>query len=117
MNTIKYTKNNKLQVTLWLYILVSIGITLQLFLPSINHTEQYTHYNNYVIFKNSFFHLINNKDLYLYYNNDQFDLYKYTPSFSLLFGLLAYLPDVLGLLAWTLINAICLFYAIKMLDG
>jgi hypothetical protein len=117
MKIVQYSKSNSLQIVLWLYIVVAIGITLQLFLPSLKHTEQYTHYNNYVIFKNSFFHLINNKDLYLYYNNEQFDLYKYSPSFALLFGLLAYLPDVLGLLAWSIINALCLFYAVKMLDG
>ncbi len=116
MNTKQYFKNNNLQIILWLYIITAIGITLQLFLPSLSHPEQYTHYNNYIIFKQSFFHLINNKDLYLYYNNEQFDLYKYSPSFSLLFGLLAYLPDVLGLLVWSLINALCLFYAIKLLD-
>lgn len=118
MNIIKYCKSNSLQTIFWLYMLAVVAVTLQLVMPTLlGSPQQYTHYNNYVIFKQSFFHLINNQDLYIYYNNEQFDLYKYSPSFSLLFGLLAYLPDVLGLFAWTVINAICLFYAIKMLDG
>lgn len=75
----------------------------------------FTHYNNYVIFKQSFFHLIQNQDLYVYYNTEQQDLYKYSPTFSLLFGFFAMLPDFFGILLWNLLNAFCVFWAIKTL--
>ena len=73
---------------------------------------EYTKYNNYVIFKQSYFHLIENKDLYQLYPQEHWDLYKYSPTFSLLMGLLAYLPDFLGLLIWNLLNAFVLFFAL-----
>jgi hypothetical protein len=73
---------------------------------------EYTKYNNYVIFKQSYFHLIENKDLYQLYPKEHWDLYKYSPTFSLFMGLLAYLPDFLGLLIWNLLNAFVLFFAL-----
>ncbi len=118
MKLIHFYKQNKLGLVMWLYLLVCILVTAQLIAPSFSHFEPaHTHYNNYIIFKQSFFHLIHYQDLYKLYPAEQWDLYKYSPSFALLFGLLAYLPDMLGLFAWMLINAICLFYAIKLLDG
>ncbi len=72
----------------------------------------YTHYNNYVIFKNSYFHLIENTNLYIPYRSEQFDLYKYSPSFALAMSILAYLPDWLGLFLWNFLNAALLFYAL-----
>jgi hypothetical protein len=79
----------------------------------------YTEYNNYVIFKNSFFHLIGGKDLYAWHLDEQWDLYKYSPAFALVMGLLAWMPDVLGLTLWNLANALAVFAAIRMLplDG
>jgi hypothetical protein len=73
----------------------------------------YTEYNNYIIFKQAYFHLVDQKDLYSLYLSEQWDLFKYSPAFALFFGSLAYLPDGLGLLLWNFINAFCLFFAIK----
>lgn len=75
----------------------------------------YNHYNNYTIYKQSFFHLIQGDDLYVKYPDEHWDLYKYTPSFSALFGSLAFLPDWLGLNLWNLINALVLLLAIYYL--
>jgi Glycosyltransferase family 87 len=72
----------------------------------------YTHYNNYVIFKQSYFHLISGQDLYQLYPAEHWDLYKYSPSFALLMAPLAYLPDAIGLLGWNLLNVLLLFYAL-----
>jgi hypothetical protein len=72
-------------------------------------------YNNYLIFKQSFFHLINNKDLYSYYPIEQGDLFKYSPTFALFFGPLAYMPDAVGLSLWNLTNTLFLFVAFRML--
>lgn len=75
----------------------------------------YTSYNNYIIFKQSFFHLMEGKDLYILHKEVQWDLYKYSPTFALLFGSLAVLPDFAGLILWNILNAVVLYYAIRFL--
>lgn len=75
----------------------------------------YTHYNNYLIFKDSFFHLIEGKDLYQLFPSEEFDYYKYSPSFALAMFPIAYLPDGVGLFIWNLLNSIVLFLAIYKL--
>lgn len=75
------------------------------------------HYNNYIIFKQSFFHLIEQKDLYQLYLTEQWDLFKYSPTFSLLMAPMALLHDVLGLFIWNLLNALVLFFAIWKLPN
>ena len=98
-----------------LFALITIGITAQSFLKKLKTFDesglQYTHYNNYVIFKNSFYHLQQNKDLYQLYPEEHWDLYKYSPSFAVLMAPMAVLPDGLGLLCWNLLNVLLLFYA------
>jgi len=100
---------------LGVYILLALGATLQSYFgnPTTFNDLQYTAYNNYLIFKQSFFHLIENKDLYILYPSEHWDLYKYSPTFSLLMAPLAMLPDVVGLFFWNLLNALVLFFAIK----
>lgn len=83
--------------------------------PHVFDGTAYTHYNNYLIFKYSFFHLINGQDLYALYPKEHWDLYKYSPSFAVLMGLWAYLPDFLGLIFWNLLNALALFFAVRQL--
>jgi len=76
-----------------------------------------TLYNNYIIFKNSFAHLIQSSDLYKFYLNEHWDLYKYSPTFSLFMGLFYFLPDVIGLFLWNLLNAIVLLVAVYYLPN
>ncbi|CAG5006350.1 hypothetical protein DYBT9275_03800 [Dyadobacter sp. CECT 9275] len=75
----------------------------------------YTSFNNYIIFKQSFFHLIHGQDLYVLYLDEQFDLFKYSPAFALFFGGLSYLPDLAGLTLWNLLNALVLFFSVYYL--
>jgi hypothetical protein len=77
----------------------------------------HTHYNNYVIFKYSFLHLTEGKDLYQLYPAEHYDLFKYSPSFALLFGVFSFLPDAVGLVIWNVVNACCLVFGIHMLRG
>jgi hypothetical protein len=60
----------------------------------------YTNYNNYIIFESSFEHLKEEKSLYQLYLKEHWDLYKYTPSFSLFMGVFYYLPEFAGLFLW-----------------
>jgi hypothetical protein len=102
-----------------LYSLVVLVVSFQSWLlePKMVNGLYYTQYNNYVIFKQSFFHLIQNQDIYKWYLQEQWDLYKYSPTFSLLFGPLAVLPDIIGLIVWNSLNAILIVYAIRLLPG
>ena len=100
---------------LLLYIVFSVTASTQMvLLGKKTFTEggrEYTHYNNYVIFKYSFYHLIQNKDLYVHYPEEQYDLFKYSPAFALFFGIFAFLPEYPGLLIWNLVNALMLYFA------
>ncbi len=78
---------------------------------------EYTRYNNYIIFKQSFFHLIQNKDLFIHYPYEYWDLYKYSPTFALLFAPFALIPDLLGLILWNAINALAIFLVFKHLPN
>ena len=102
-----------------LFLVLVIAATLQSLLltkPNPGPDEwPYTFYNNYIIFKQSFFHLINKQDLYAPYRQEYWDLYKYSPAFALFFGSLSVLPDAIGLFLWNLLNAFVLFIAIYKL--
>jgi hypothetical protein len=75
----------------------------------------YNKYNNYTIFERSFHHLKNKQDLYIAYPQEHWDLFKYTPTFSVFFALFASLPDWLGLNLWNLLNVLILLAAVYYL--
>lgn len=83
-------------------VLVALALAIQCYAASVG--REYTRYNNYVIFKQSFEHLLTNKNLYLSYPKEYFDLYKYSPAFTLFMGLFYYLPDIVGLILFNLLN-------------
>lgn len=68
-------------------------------------------YNNYLIFKNVFWHTWEQKNLYLQYPELYFDNNHYGIFFSLLIAPFALLPDGLGMSLWNLANAGLLVYA------
>jgi hypothetical protein len=88
---------------------ITIVITGQSFLLKTKTFQgeiEYTHYNNYKIFKESYFHLVEKQDLYQLYPKEHWDYYKYSPTFALFMAPFAYLPDFLGLLFWNLLNVL-----------
>ena len=54
-------------------------------------------YNNFQIFISSFPHLLEGKDLYLFYPDQYLDVFLYNPSFAVLFAPFSYLPIWLGM--------------------
>jgi hypothetical protein len=102
-----------------LFLALVIFATLQSYLLTKSHPAPgewpYTYYNNYVIFKQSFFHLIHKQDLYATYPNEYWDPYKYSPTFALFFAGLSILPDSIGLFLWNFLNTFVLFVAIYKL--
>lgn len=97
-----------------LFILLAIGISFQSWFSS-QDMERWTRYNNYVLFKQAFFHLVNNQDLYINYEAEYYDLFKYSPSFALWMGIFAWLPDIPGLMLFNLVNIIVLIIALRTL--
>ena len=72
-------------------------------------------YNNYRIFRQVYYHLIDKLPLYKEYPTEYFDLNHYGPIFALVIAPFALLPDYLGLPLWGLFNASVLIFAITKL--
>jgi len=101
------------------YVLLALFISIRgYYAPGKDMTGfegKVTAYNNYVIFSNSFFHLIDGKNLYAQYPTEQYDVFKYSPTFALFFAPLSFLPHGVGLALWNLLNALVFLYALKQL--
>ena len=77
-----------------------------------------TQSNNFAVFRWAAINLLAGADLYAAHPGQHVDFYKYSPTFALLFLPLAQLPFALALLAWTLLNALLLYYAlVRLLPG
>ncbi|MEK0422202.1 MAG: hypothetical protein RLZ95_112 [Bacteroidota bacterium] len=98
-------ENNKIAATVW------FGLVAVALLNAVKGDA----YNNFIIFKQSFFHLKNNTNLYLEYVNEYKDHYYYSPSFAVLVIPFAFLPNLLGPFAWGFFDAGILYYAIRKL--
>jgi hypothetical protein len=71
--------------------------------------------NNYLIYKNVFWHTIQEKNLFGLYPNEYFDKNHYGPLFAILIAPFALLPNYIGLMLWGMINISILFYAVGKL--
>jgi hypothetical protein len=71
--------------------------------------------NDFAIFRASFWNLLANKDLYALRLDQAHDYFKYSPSFALLFAPFAALPFGAGLFFWNLVNALGIFFAVRLL--
>jgi len=70
--------------------------------------------NDFAIFRASFWNLLANKDLYVLRLDQARDYFKYSPSFALLFAPFAVLPFVAGLFLWNVVNALAIFFALRL---
>ena len=120
-NLLRTWQSRSLSIVLFAYILISVIAAAQglmagpkVYIPG---GRPYIDYNNFRIFKFSFFHLVQGRDIYQLFPDDHWDLYKYSPGFALCFGLLSWMPDTLGLLLWNLINSLCLYAGVRLLPG
>jgi len=77
-----------------------------------------TQSNNFAVFRWAAINLLAGTDLYAAHPGQHLDFYKYSPTFALLFLPFAQLPFALALLAWNLLNALLLYYAlVRLLPG
>ena len=72
-------------------------------------------YNNYLIFKQVFWHAVNRLSLYADYPAEHHDTNHYGPVFSLLIAPFALMPLWLGLLCWLLALSLFLYAAVRTL--
>ena len=71
--------------------------------------------NDFAIFRASFWNLIAGRDLYVLRLDQAQDRFWYSPTFALLFAPFAVLPFVVGLFLWNLVNALAVFFALRLL--
>jgi hypothetical protein len=71
--------------------------------------------NNFLIFRWSFLNLASGHDMYAPQPQHHTDLYKYSPSFAVLFAPFALIPFSISLALWDALNALLLFYAVYRL--
>ena len=80
-----------------------------------------TSHATFPIFRQSFVHLAEGRNLYAAYPTEQGtedrDLFKYNPSVAMTFAPLSLMPFLAGLLAWTLVNALGVYAAMRALFG
>jgi len=70
------------------------------------------HYNNYLIYKFTFFNLIHQYNLYLPQPERFLDVNHYGPLFGLFIAPFVWLPDELAVVLWVMFNAFVLYQAI-----
>ncbi len=101
INQIEYSK----KYIAFILLLIVVFITCQ------NLVLGKAFYNNYLIFKYSFYNLICNNNLYVHYPNYYGDLYKYSPTFALGMFPFYYLPNAVGIFLWDILNVSVFFIA------
>ena len=97
--------NNKIVASIWFGLVV---------LALVNAYNGHA-YNNFLIFRQSFFHLRNETNLYLTYVTQYWDHYYYSPSFAALVVPFTLLPVAFSMFAWGIFDAAVLYYAIRQL--
>ncbi|HTP51658.1 MAG TPA: glycosyltransferase family 87 protein [Anaeromyxobacteraceae bacterium] len=85
--------------------------------PRTDWLKSYTHFNNYLIFRQSFAHLAAGRDIYGSFPLEHFDYFKYSPTFATLMAPFAFLPIAVGAVLWNLVNAGVLVVALRRLPG
>ena len=69
--------------------------------------------NNFLIFKQVFWHVINQLPLFIHYPAEYFDLNHYGPVFSLVIAPFAVPPTWIGMLMWLVALTLLLFFSIR----
>jgi len=79
--------------------------------------KQFTNgsYNNYSIFKYTFWHLIESKSLYDHYPAEYWDRNHYGPVFAIFIAPFALLPDYLGMFFWNVCSVLVFAFGIYSL--
>lgn len=71
--------------------------------------------NNYLIFREAFYHLTNQLNMYAAYPKQYYDFYYYGPLFGFFAAPFALPSEFIGLFLWELANTVALLIAVNML--
>ncbi len=94
-------------VIIW-YILAATGAVLKIRLGE-------SKYNNFILFRQVFWHSIHQTNLYTEYPLEYFDTNHYGPLFSVVIAPFVLVPAPVGVFFWCMANAAILLYAIRQL--
>jgi len=94
-------------IILW-FLIPFVAVLLE-----INRGDAYI--NNYLIYKNVFWHTFHQQNLYSLYPAEYMDKNHYGPLFSILIAPFAFLPNFIGATLWAMLNVWILFYAVQKL--
>lgn len=106
MNRIMTTRS-RTQWLITLYVSSAVIVTVQ--------RGVFAFPNDYAIFRASFWNLLWGRDMYVLHVDQAHDLFKYSPTFAVLFAPLSLLPFTAGLLIWNVLGALLLVYAVVRL--
>jgi Glycosyltransferase family 87 len=100
------------------YLMVAVVATLLKVSIDLRHTEPgyISKVNNFIVYRNSFYHLIHHAGLYGFMPAEQCDQFMYSPTFAMLFAPFALLPKYFGVVIWCVFNSLILFFAIRLLQ-
>jgi hypothetical protein len=96
------------------YLILNILLAIIIVVVPIQHYF-FTSYNNFTIFQHSSFHFFQKVNLYLEYPNEYYDVFLYSPTFSLLIAPVAYLPTLLSMSVWVALIAGLYYVAVRLL--
>src|SRR6478672_12303097 len=103
---------NRISVRNWLLALYIVTIIVVAIGKAYGHRGPD---NNFLVFRWSFLNLASGHDMYAAQPQHHTDLYKYSPSFALLFAPFALIPFALSLALWDALNALLLLFAVERL--
>jgi hypothetical protein len=101
----------------WIFLLTAVVASLLKVAVDLHYTgtRHTSSVNNFLVFRNSFYHLIQHARIYGFMPGEQDDQFLYSPTFALFFAPFALLPKYVGVVVWCVFNSLILFYAIRLL--
>ncbi len=100
-------RNLNFPVAIW-YVLAATAAVLKICLGQ-------SKYNNFIIFRQVFWHMLDQINLYAEYPSEYFDANHYGPFFSIVIAPFAIMPTPMGVFFWCMANVVLLLYAIRQL--
>ena len=99
---LSFWRDKRTMFSLWmLMVIISVGLHMH-------------NFNNFLIFKYSFWHALNQLNLYIHYPDEYSDLYHYGPLFTLIIAPFAVIPSIwVAVFLWHLALAWFLWWAIQ----
>lgn len=89
---------------MWIWVIIAItGMT------RFGHGRE----NNFLIYKQVFWHVVDQLPLFASYPSEYFDVNHYGPVFSLVIAPFAVMPTWMGMLFWLVILTLCLYLSVR----